>query len=267
MRLEFLLQFIVPLTFLAIWALTSLLNRDAQPLPQRPGTARGPVPGSPRAGAAGGFSSAARGDMAGQGRVVTPTRPASSGPERTTTARWSTATTQQGRPSAFTTRPGTTSDEGIVILESETRPSQSSSSFSPSSSVSNARVTRGSGAASRRAAPRGRNASPSSLKPIEQERPRALTGLVAQSLAQKKNRPLDIVPLSTPITPISSPLMQVSQSSTPEAARSTAVKTQPTLTSDALRTMLASPTKLREVALLGELLQPPVALRAHRRPH
>src|SRR4051794_15293960 len=46
MRLEILIQFIVPLTFLAIWALTSLLNRDAQPLPPRPG--RPPGPGGPR---------------------------------------------------------------------------------------------------------------------------------------------------------------------------------------------------------------------------
>ena len=42
MRFEILVQFIVPLTFLAIWALTSLLNRDAQPLPPRPGRPPGP---------------------------------------------------------------------------------------------------------------------------------------------------------------------------------------------------------------------------------
>ncbi len=46
MRFEILIQFIVPLMFLAIWALTSLLNRDAQPLPPRP--TRPPGPGGPR---------------------------------------------------------------------------------------------------------------------------------------------------------------------------------------------------------------------------
>ena len=46
MRFEILIQFIVPLMFLAIWALTSLLNRDAQPLPPRPG--RPPGAGGPR---------------------------------------------------------------------------------------------------------------------------------------------------------------------------------------------------------------------------
>src|SRR5436190_34588 len=35
MRPENLFQFIVPLTFLAIWALTSLFNREAQPLPPK----------------------------------------------------------------------------------------------------------------------------------------------------------------------------------------------------------------------------------------
>src|SRR5271165_6299281 len=42
MRFEVLIQFIVPLTFLAIWALTSILNRDAQPLPPRPTRLPGP---------------------------------------------------------------------------------------------------------------------------------------------------------------------------------------------------------------------------------
>ena len=46
MRFEILIQFIVPLMFLAIWALTSLLNRDAQPLPPRPGRPSGA--GGPR---------------------------------------------------------------------------------------------------------------------------------------------------------------------------------------------------------------------------
>ena len=61
MRLDILLQFIVPLTFLAIWALTSLLNREAQPLPPRPG--RSPVPGGPRPGM--GAPMAGRGDPVG----------------------------------------------------------------------------------------------------------------------------------------------------------------------------------------------------------
>lgn len=46
MRFDSLYQFLVPLTFLAIWALTSLFNREAQPLPPRSG--RMPGPNGPR---------------------------------------------------------------------------------------------------------------------------------------------------------------------------------------------------------------------------
>jgi hypothetical protein len=42
MRFDSFYQFLVPLTFLAIWALTSLFNREAQPLPPRSGRAPGP---------------------------------------------------------------------------------------------------------------------------------------------------------------------------------------------------------------------------------
>jgi hypothetical protein len=87
---------------------------------------------------------------------------------------------------------------------------------------------------------------------------------VSQSLAQKKARPLEITPLSTPITPISSPLTQTSVGSAIEHPG--AYQLHPALTSRELRAMLASPTKLREVALLTELLQPPLALRPRRRP-
>ena len=41
MRLHDLMQVIVPLTFLAIWALTSLLNREEKPPARRPGPASG----------------------------------------------------------------------------------------------------------------------------------------------------------------------------------------------------------------------------------
>ncbi len=39
-------QFVVLLSIMAIWALTSLLSREAQPLPPRP--TRGPAPDGPR---------------------------------------------------------------------------------------------------------------------------------------------------------------------------------------------------------------------------
>jgi hypothetical protein len=256
MRLEILLQFIVPLTFLAIWALTSLLNREAQPLPPRPG--RGPVPGGPRPGM--GAPMAGRGDPAGPSRYATGARPATPVVERPTQARW-TGTPAQGRPGGAVRAGG--SDEGIVILESENRASQpSTSSFSPSASAG-ARTART--APARRATPRSRATPAPSLKSIEPERPRALAGLASQGLVGKKSRPLEIIPLSTPISPIGSPITQITQGTTLDLPYATTTKSHPTLTSNDLRVMLASPGKLREIALLGELLQPPVALRAPRR--
>jgi hypothetical protein len=155
-------------------------------------------------------------------------------------------------------------DEGIVIIESETRAGQGSSSFSPSSS--GARATRGTGSSARKASTRGRTTPAAAVKPIEPERPRALTGLVGQTLAPKRGKPLDMAPLSTPIAPIvSAPLTVASQAGPAEVARTAAPMDAPSLSIDELRAMLASPKRVREVALLGELLQPPVSLRGSRR--
>jgi hypothetical protein len=250
MKLEILLQFIVPLTFLAIWALTSLLNREAQPLPPRP--TRGPAPGGGRPG---------MGVPSGQSRSPANRRPPAPAAERPAQARW-TGTPVQAR-SGGVMRPGG-SDDGIVILESETRTSQAStSSFSPSSTTGSRSART---APARRAATRGRTSQTPPLKSIEPERPRLLTGLSSQGLTVKKSRPLEITPLSLPITPIGSPIPQVSQGTTLDLPYATTTKSHPALTSNDLRVMLASPGKLREIALLGELLQKPLALRAPRRP-
>ena len=87
---------------------------------------------------------------------------------------------------------------------------------------------------------------------------------MSQALVAKKSRPLEITPLSTPIAPIGTPITQVTQGTTLDLPYATTTKSHPTLTSNDLRVMLASPGKLREIALLGELLQPPIALRASR---
>jgi hypothetical protein len=97
MRMNNLLQFIVPLTFLAIWALTSLFNREAQPLPPR--TGRTPIPPGPRPG----------------GGLSAPTRPSDPRREpsgRDLNVRWvnSNAGRGPGRP-----------DDDILIIESEPR--------------------------------------------------------------------------------------------------------------------------------------------------
>jgi hypothetical protein len=263
MKLELLLQVIIPLTFLAIWALTSLLNRDAQPLPPRPGAGRVPGPGAARGMANGGFSPSGRPEPTSPARAPTSPRPASSIPDRNPPPRWS-STPVQGRPGSAAGRIG---DDGIVIIESETRPTQGSSSFSPAA-ASSSRAARGTAPAARKAATRARSAPAPALKPIESERPRALTGLVGQSLSHKRSKPLDTTPLATQIAPISAtPLNSAIPSIAPVANRAAAAPVDPPLSIDELRAMLASPKRLREVAMLGELLQPPVSLRGPRRPH
>ena len=143
MKLEFLLQFIVPLTFLAIWALTSLLNRDAQPLPPRPGAGRGPGVGPARVGAGGGFSPATRGELT---RSASPARPASPMPDRSAPARWSSATVP-GRP---VVRPDAGRRRGDRDHRIRVAAAQGSSSFSPSAAASGPRATRATSPAARR---------------------------------------------------------------------------------------------------------------------
>src|SRR5689334_1535404 len=129
MKLDILLQFIVPLSFLAIWALTSLLNRDAQPLPPRP--MRGLGPGGARPGT--GLPPLDRGDLAAAARYQGGGRLSPVVVERPGAAPWS-GPPGPGRPGGLGRATGP--DSGIVILESEVRgapPASSASSFSPSS--------------------------------------------------------------------------------------------------------------------------------------
>ncbi len=248
MKLELLLQVIVPLTFLAIWALTSLLNRDAQPLPPRPGTR---PPGSGPGMARSGYVPPSRPDAT---RPTSPSRPSTSpGLDRSSPGRWTTTTTT-GRSSP-SYRGG---DEGIVILDDDRRES------SGAGGSSSARPTRGLGLAARKAAARVRSAIPVPVQPPE--RPRTLAGLTAEPLSSRRGRPLEMTPLSAPIAPITATPLTVDSSAPGDAARVVfSPADTPTLSASELGSMLASPKRLREVALLGELLQPPISLRAPRR--
>src|SRR4051794_31456516 len=102
-RIDNLFQFIVPLTFLAIWALTSLLNREAQPLPPRTGRPRLPEGPGP-------------GQGAGPGGTPGTFRPEAR--NRDPAARWAPPTAAERTASAR--RPAGRPDEEILIIE-ETR--------------------------------------------------------------------------------------------------------------------------------------------------
>jgi hypothetical protein len=239
------LQFVVLLAIMALWALTSLLSREAQPLPPR--RPRGGLPDGPRPAPPGG-----RGDAPAPARTfVNPDRMSPPPPDRKAPARWSEAS-PAARPA-----PGRVmgADDGILILESDNRAARS---------IAGGAVP-AAGAGSRRGSParRGTRGRPpagvSPPKQVEPGKPRALTTLVTQSMAQKRNKRLEIAPLAM----VNSPLSQLSAGAQIEHPGSP--DTAPAFTGESLRTMFASTSKLREVALLTELLQPPIALRRTRR--
>jgi hypothetical protein len=87
--------------------------------------------------------------------------------------------------------------------------------------------------------------------------------MVNQSLALRKAKPLEITPLSAPITGLSRSLADASTVS--EIRSRPAREGRPALTGGEIRGLLASPGKIREVVLLSEILRPPLALRRARR--
>ncbi|MCA1686614.1 MAG: hypothetical protein LC745_11705, partial [Planctomycetia bacterium] len=99
--LNHLYQYIVPLAFIAIWALTSLFNRESQPLPPR--TARPPVPNGLRTPPTAAPGRAADWRVAANSRETLSTRPTGSG--------------SIGPPA----RLGSRQDDDILIIEAEPR--------------------------------------------------------------------------------------------------------------------------------------------------
>ena len=93
----------------------------------------------------------------------------------------------------------------------------------------------------------------------EPETHRALSDQVNQSLAKQRSKPLELTPLNSPLGSLFVPLSQSPAAAQVGNWQSNMV--QPTLTGVEIRKMLASPAKLREIALLSEILQPPVTLR------
>jgi hypothetical protein len=262
MRLEMLVQFIVPLTFLAIWALTSLLNRDAQPLPPRPG----------RPGGAGGTRPTGRALGQAEPRpaaAAMPARPQAVDSLRDRTADWTDLpSTPAARQQQRERMAQGGSSEAIVYIESDpsgrvtTRIAaspQGSSQLAP-------RAPRGT---QPRRGGRGRAGAGGSLAALnraEQEIHRALSDQVGQSMGLKRNKPLAITPLAAPIGKLSAALSEATATAqfVPTVERGTALS--PLLTGTEIRKMLDSPTRLREVAVLTEILRPPLALRHRRRP-
>jgi hypothetical protein len=193
------LQILISLGILLLWALTSLLSRETQPLPPRPLRPR-PGDGS--------------------------------------------------RPSP------------IRFPESDPRSARSLAGTGATLAPPPA-PSRGTRSPARRGL-RGRsNSGPAVTKTVEPEKGRRLTSQINLSMANAANRPLEITPLEIPLSSLSSTLTPLGSRASIEPRSSRAPA--PTLNATSARAMLSSPEKLREVAILTEILKPPLALRQSRR--
>jgi hypothetical protein len=226
MELEILLKMVVPLVLLAIWALTSLLNREARPMPPRMGQGLGPRPGglppSPRPL---------------ERAVVTPAREPS--------PRWQPT---PGAMSPAARRPPGRPDEEILIIRSETTPSRQASpspQARPGGSLRKASRGRAAGSPARRI-------EPTPVKPLA-----TAPGL---GLITPVNRPLEVAPLT-----VSQPALTAEEAASSTGATSANPKVVADRRSIDLRRALGSRDRVREAFVLNELLQPPLALRRPRR--
>lgn len=230
MKIDQLFQFIVPLAFLAIWALTSLFNREAQPLPPR--TGRPPDPDGPK--------------PSDRSPTVRPGEHRLESPPRDPTLRWS----PPGAEPSAARRPPARPDDEIVILESEIR-----------RPVAPPRPRPDAGTSPRRAA-RTKPVTTASPKRPEPSSPRALSGSGSMPLTPQLTRSVDVKPLLA--LPTSAPLTNVEASNASKAIPIRPVSQDATHSAD-FRPSMVSPDKIRESIIMSELLQPPLALRPRRR--
>ena len=254
MRFEILIQFIVPLTFLAIWALTSILNRDAQPLP--PGPGRAPAPGGPRPlNRLPGLN-----DPRPPAQPIQPVQsarplnlpPVLDRPAGPISAGTSAAARPRPRP-----RTGLGLDDAIVYIENDPanrgprKPASAPAAVGPAAAP---RLSRG-GQVRRGNRVRPPVGTQPAQSRAESETHRALSDQMNQARALQKAKPLEITPLSSTMAPLS-------ESSVAQAApRERGTAPPPVLTVPQIRQRLASYNGLREAFVLSELLQPPLALR------
>ncbi len=220
-------QFIIPLGFLAIWALTSLFNREEQPLPPRAGRPQGGDGPRPLPNPAG--------------------RPLERRPDpiaaREPPMRWA----PQG--GTATARPAPVRlDDDIVILDSEARRPPAASR--PARPVTQKRDGR----------QRGSSSQPA--KKAEPTPPRLLAAPLSTSMAPLQSRPFEMAPLELPKESLwtADSMKKATAPVSPTKGEATGSKTI-----DELLATVKSPEKMRQSLILAELLQPPLALRGRRR--
>jgi hypothetical protein len=240
MRIDNIFQFIVPLTFLAIWALTSLFNRDAQPLPPR--TARLPEPNGPQPPSGTAVS-----------RGYQERRQEGSEGNRTVTR-----VTTNPRPVRSPSPRGYNGvGDDIIVIDGEPRRPVAPTSIRPSPPMA------------RRGSKTRPSAQPTAPKP-EPATARALSGSMSLGASSHLDHQPGLKPLSLPQ---SSPLLPSNQTAE-RGASQPHQGTPPTSALTAVRTLISSRERLRESYLASEVLfsrplslrNGPLPLRGKRRP-
>ncbi len=229
MDIESLLRLLVPLGFLAIWAISWLFNRESQSLPPRSSTGAGSGAGRPGSSTPQSFGL----EPAGTGR------PSSSEP-----LRWSNQTMSPGERRGQGRADQRGNDDDILII-SETRPARG-----------------GSGGQFGSRTRRGRPRTEPKDKPQAPTVPTTSLGHISQQIAREIARPIDLSPLNPPSIPISNDLTHVS----PVTGQAAAVD-MAQVTRAAVLISARDPKRLREAFLLAEILKPPPSARVFRQPH
>ena len=222
MRIESLYPYIVPLTFLAIWALTALFNRDAQPLPPRAARPPGPNGPNPPFGPGSARGPGARPEP--PPRVAAPPRP---------------RVPQQSPP-----RREPWNDPGIVILESEKRgrPSATTVKTPPPAE---------------RRAKKPLTQTSAGLHRVEPP-PRGLSSALDGSASYAKGPAQRLSPLTLLASPLNAP--STLEGTSTELISPSTLDRKP-LSGDEIRAILLTPQRLRESIVLSEILKPPLASR------
>lgn len=275
---ELLIQFIVPLTFLAIWALTSILNRDGQPLPQRPQRPLGPRPDPAeearrrreraRAAAERSWEGAGEGPPpAGPPRPEPPRRPSPPPVPVDDLAAFSGGRQRPGRP-APPRQPVPAGFDGagvyvkpdeVIFLDPATgrqlmsAPIEGGRPEAPFKPPAPPRQ--------RKSSRRRASTAESGRTPPESEPRRALSDHVGRAMDLKRNQSLELKPLAPKLEGLTTNLSETislkdHQALTPESAPSS-----PIFDARAIQDMFGEREKLREIAVLSEVLRPPVSLR------
>jgi hypothetical protein len=232
MRVETLYEFIVPLIFIMIWAVTWILNREAQALPPRSAT-REPN------------------DQAAMNRVRSG---ASSRDLRDPRAPSNSPRTGRSMPPEREREKVPGPGDAIIFTEPELdgpagpfeRPS---STQRPARAGQNRRPARSRGAATK---PRPR---------VAPEKTRELTQDISNSMAGLKGKPLTLTPLNLPLSPLSSLSLTTTTLTDLSAVAPTSGLSNSAISLLDFHKAVADPARLRELFVWNELIQPPLALR------